>query len=135
MFLIDTGVIVETRKRKPDPKVMAWLKRADPAAVHVSVLSLAEIASAAARLARRDAAAGTALLAWLLAFQARHDERVVGIDAEIALLWGRLAGELPLPVVDGLLLATAHVRKLTLVTRAIRAATRLGVPVLDPWQG
>ncbi|MGW8266402.1 MAG: hypothetical protein ACWGSQ_08545 [Longimicrobiales bacterium] len=57
---------------------------------------------------------------------------------EVSLLWGELAAEgrrmgRPLPVVDGILLATARAHNLTFVTRNLRDCGDRGVPVLDPW--
>ena len=64
--------------------------------------------------------------------------RVLAVDEEVALEWGRLAAEgrksgREVPVIDGLLLATAAVHDLTLVTRNERDCAGRGVPVLNPW--
>jgi len=68
----------------------------------------------------------------------RFRGRVLLVDQDVALRWGELAAEgrrigRPLPVIDGLLLATASVHDLTLVTRNLRDCGDRGVPVLDPW--
>lgn len=134
MFLVDTSVIVETRRRQPDANVLAWFQRTDPARIHVSVLTLAEILKGAALLAGRDPSTGTALVEWVVRMRGRHGDRIVGIDAEIAEAWAQMTAARPISVIDGLLAATASVRGLTLVTRDVRPAAALGVAVLDPWQ-
>jgi predicted nucleic acid-binding protein len=62
-----------------------------------------------------------------------HSERVLPVDAATADEWGRLDARGSLPVVDGLLAATALVRGLTLVTRNVKDVVRTGVDVLDPF--
>jgi predicted nucleic acid-binding protein len=64
--------------------------------------------------------------------------RILPIEEVVALEWGRMAAEgqklgRVLPNVDGLLIATAAVHTMTLVTRNERDCTGRGVPVLNPW--
>jgi hypothetical protein len=56
------------------------------------------------------------------------------VTGDIAETWGRLGARRPLPVVDGLLAATASVHRLTLVTRNVRDFHGLDIRLLDPWQ-
>ncbi|HET6223963.1 MAG TPA: PIN domain-containing protein, partial [Dongiaceae bacterium] len=60
-------------------------------------------------------------------------DRILRITAEIAEEWARLDVAAPLPIIDGLMAATAKVNGFTLVTRNARELARTGVPVLDPW--
>jgi predicted nucleic acid-binding protein len=55
------------------------------------------------------------------------------VTTAVAETWGRLSAPQPLPIVDGLLGATALVHGLTLVTRDTRL-DRTGIPLLDPWE-
>jgi predicted nucleic acid-binding protein len=64
--------------------------------------------------------------------------RILEVDESVALEWGRMAAEgqkqgRVLPNVDGLLIATAAVHNLTLVTRNERDCADRGVPILNPW--
>jgi predicted nucleic acid-binding protein len=63
----------------------------------------------------------------------RFSDRIVPVDQEIAACWGRLSADAQLPVIDGLLAATAVVRGLTLVTRNTRDIARTGAAVVNPW--
>jgi toxin FitB len=133
-FLLDTNVISEVRRRRPDARVVSWLKRVDPSALSISVLTLGEIAKGAARYATRDRAQATIYYEWLALVRSNYADRTIGIDADIAEAWGRLAAKRPLPVIDGLLAATALIRGLTLVTRNVNDVADLGVAVLNPWE-
>jgi predicted nucleic acid-binding protein len=134
IFLLDTSVISETRRKKPDANVLAWYSRVAPAALYISVLSLGEIAKGVAKTQRTDAVSGRMLHAWLDGIRDQFANRIISIDAEIAEAWGRLAGVRPLPVIDGLLAATALVREMTLVTRNLRDIVDAGVECINPWE-
>lgn len=133
-FLLDTNVISETRRRKPDPAVVGWLRAVPPESLHVSVLTFGEIAKGAALLGARDPAAETALRVWLGGLRAQFGGRALLVDGAVAEEWGRLAAIRPLQVVDGLLAATASVRGLRIVTRNTRDFEGLGVTLVDPWR-
>jgi toxin FitB len=63
-----------------------------------------------------------------------HDDRILGIDLDVVEEWGRMSVPDPLPVIDGLLAATARVHGLTFVTRNVPDITKTGVESLNPWQ-
>ena len=62
-----------------------------------------------------------------------YEDRLLYVDGPVAEDWGRLGATRSVPVVDGLLAATARVHRLTLVTRNTRDFRHLDVPVLDPY--
>ena len=61
-------------------------------------------------------------------------DRILGIDAATARLWGDWSGQRPRPVVDTLLAATAVLHELTLVTRNLRDVRGIPVKLLNPWK-
>ena len=136
-FLLDTNVISELVKRKPEPRVTTWIDSIDENLLYLSVLTLGEIRKGIALL--RDAPRRVTLEAWLdsdLIF--RFAERILPIDRAVADRWGRLAAEaasrkIEMPVIDGLLAATALDQNLTLVTRNTRDVAATGVSVFNPW--
>lgn len=132
-FLLDTNVISEVRRKRPDGSVLSWLSRADPAALCISVLTLGEIAKGAAQCAVRDSAQAAIYYQWLSLVRSNYADRTIAVDAAIAEAWGRLATKRTFPVVDGLIAATAIVRGLTMVTRNDRDIADAGVAVLNPW--
>lgn len=138
LFLLDTMVLAEPARPAPEARVLAWLRMHAPLDFAVSALSLGEIRDGVSLL--RSGPKRLALERWLLHdLPAQFAERVLPVDAVVATVWGQLAADgqrrgRVLPVVDGLLLATAHVHDLMLVTRNTRDCADRGVPVVDPWQ-
>jgi predicted nucleic acid-binding protein len=136
-FLLDTNIISELVKRKPEPKVTTWIDSTDENLMYLSVLTLGEIRKGIALV--RDAARRVVLEAWLDSdLILRFAERILPIDRAVADRWGRLAAAAAtaksmLPVIDGLLAATALDQNLTLVTRNTKDITVTGVPVFNPW--
>ena len=136
-FLLDTNIISELVKRKPEPKVTTWIGSTDENLMYLSVLTLGEIRNGIALV--RDAARRVVLEAWLDSdLILRFADRILPIDRAVADRWGRLAADAAtaksmLPVIDGLLAATALDQNLTLVTRNTKDITVTGVPVFNPW--
>ena len=133
-YLLDTNVISETVRARPDDNVMRWLDGLPPEQLFVSVLSLGEIRKGA--LLVQDTGRRSRLLEWLENDLAQwFDNRVLPVDARVAALWAALLAEAnnPLPAIDSLLAATAKAANLTLVTRNVRDFERMQVNVLNPW--
>jgi predicted nucleic acid-binding protein len=127
-------VISELRKGKRcDPGVAAWFAGVPSEDVHLSVLTVGELRKGIESIRRRDLSAAEVLEAWLDELVEIHADRILSIDQEIADQWGRLNVPDPLPVVDGLLAATAKVHGLTLVTRNLKDVERTGVDCVDPF--
>lgn len=135
-YLLDTNVISELRKgRRCDPGVAAWMARVEPEEIYLSALTLGEIRKGVERIRRRDLAAAAVLEDWLGELVAAHSDKILPVDEGVAERWGRLGGPGPLPVLDGLLAATAQVHGLTLVTRNRRDVERTGVACHNPFAG
>lgn len=133
-YLLDTNVISETRKKHPDPRVMAFLAAADGTRLFLSVLTLGELRKGALAKRRTDPAAGDRIVAWVDGIEASFADRLLAIDAATAQHWGTLSAARSLPVIDTLIAATAIRHGLTLVTRNRRDVESTGVPLVDPWQ-
>ncbi|MGC2324023.1 MAG: type II toxin-antitoxin system VapC family toxin [Terriglobales bacterium] len=136
--MLDTNVISELVRRKPDPNVTAWIDGTAEDLLHLSVLTLGEIRKGIASLpagSRR-----VALETWLDSdVVLRFAGRILPIDEAVADRWGHIAARAAvarrlLPVIDGLLAATALDHNLTLVTRNTRDVAATGVPVFNPWE-
>ena len=137
-FLLDTNCISELVRVKPDRRVMEWMDAADESLLYLSVLTLGEIRKGLASLAQGKHR--TRLETWLeLELRARFARRILPIDAPVADRWGLLAAQAKvkgatLPVIDGLLAATALHYNLTVVSRNAADFASTQTPVLNPWE-
>lgn len=123
-------------KPKPDPAVTQWLAAADESLLYFSVLTLGEIRKGIS--SRADPTRRAQLESWFRALITRFSERILPVDLAVANRWGHIAGTckmkgITLPVIDGLLAATALHYDLTLVTRNVKDVQGAGVDTLNPW--
>jgi toxin FitB len=134
-FLLDTNVISEVTRPRPDEAVAQWIKSAAGPSLFVSVLTLGEIRKGIERLGsgpRKES-----LRHWLESeLPGWFEDRVLPVDAIVADRWGRLmaAARRSVPAIDALLAATALVHGLRLVTRNRADYSFPGLEVLDPWE-
>ena len=132
-YLLDTNVLSETRKPRPNANVLRWFARVAGDDLYLSVLGIGEVRQGIERLRRRDPARADEIDAWLDALEQGYADRIAPVTAEIADEWGRLNARKALPVVDCLLAATAKVHGWTLVTRNRKDVEGTGVRLLDPF--
>jgi predicted nucleic acid-binding protein len=134
-YLLDTNVISEWRKGgRADAGVTAWFEEVADDDIHVSVLTLGELRRGINSVGRRDPRTARVLEGWFRGIVEGFHERLLPIDRAVADEWGRMNVETSLPVVDGLLAATAKVHGLTLVTRNTRDVARTGVHCVNPFR-
>jgi toxin FitB len=137
-FLLDTNVVSELVKPRPEATVTAWIEDTDESLLYLSVLTLGEIRRGIAALSQSRRRA--TLEAWLdTDLRARFQDRILIIDQEVSNRWGLLTAAarnngIVLPVIDGLLAATALEHNLTLVTRDTGQIPSMGIAVFNPWQ-
>jgi predicted nucleic acid-binding protein len=135
-YLLDTNVVSEVRRPRPHPGVFEWWNDVPARRLYVSSLTIGELRRGVGRLeARDDHAQARRLADWLDDLTRQFADRILAVDTATADLWGRLPQQRPIPVVDGLIAATALRHDLTLVTRNVRDFSRTGVTVLDPFGG
>ena len=134
-YLIDTNIISEVRKgARCNAHVAAWYASVSDEELFLSTLVLGEIRKGVELARPRDANRAAALERWLREVEAAFDGRVLGIDNTVSDNWGRMSAIRPVPVIDGLLAATALTNGLTLVTRNDRDVAGLGATVLNPFR-
>ncbi len=133
-FLIDTNILSEVQKGdRADPGVRTWYDAADPRDLYLSVLVLGEVRQGIDRLRRRDPVQAARLEQRLASVKEGFADRILSVSTEVAERWGRNNVPDALPVIDGLLAATAQEFGLTLVTRNVRDVERSGVLLLNPF--
>jgi len=134
-FLLDTNVVSELRRPRPDAGVRKWFETVASLDLHLSVLVAGEIRRGIELLRPREPLRAERLDEWLEVLVDRYGDRLLPVSAEVADAWGRLSSIRHLPVADGLMLATAAVHGNTLVSREAPTLADLGVPTLSPWEG
>ena len=133
-YLIDTNIISEVRKgRRCDPNVASWYEKIEDASLYLSVLVIGEIRKGIERIRPKDTVQANAIENWLVVVDKAFGDRILPIDRAVANEWGRLNAR-PLPVIDGLLAATANIHHMTLVTRNIAEIADLDVQFLNPFE-
>jgi hypothetical protein len=133
-YLIDTNILSELQKGgRCDADVQRWYAATDGDELFLSVLVIGEIRLGIERLRRRDAVQAARLEQKLLTVETLMAGRVLPVTQAIAERWGCLNAPDPLPVIDGLLAATALEQDLILVTRNVRDVERSGVRLLNPF--
>lgn len=136
-YLLDTNCVSEAVKFRPDPQVADWIESVDESLLFLSVMTLGEIRKGLANL--EQGKRRTQLETWLeIDLRDRFHRRILGVDRAIADRWGALTGEAKrrgqvVPVVDGILAATALHYNLTVVSRNANNFARAQVAVLNPW--
>lgn len=136
-WLLDTNIISEWVKPKPDAEVVRWLDAKDEDQIFLSVITLAEIRFGIERLptGRRR----TRLDQWLRdELSARFRGRIVPIDAEVADACGRLLARAReagrgLEAMDALIAATCFAQDLVLATRNLADFDGLGIELYAPF--
>jgi predicted nucleic acid-binding protein len=135
-YLADTNVLSEPCQRRPQSKVVNWLK-ANEAGLYTSVLVTGEIRYGIERLPANSARRAE-LLAWYERLLDIMAGRVLSINARVAEEWGRLQAEaharnLALPIVDSLLAATARRYRLVIATNNVTDFRNTGAKVFNPF--
>lgn len=135
-YLLDTNVLSETRRRRPDPGVTEWISATPPDRLHLSALTVGEIGRGISHLLYRGDHRQAALFeGWLDDVVDEFGDRIVPVTVDVARQWGRQSPARPVPTVDALIAATATVHGWTLVTRNAKDFDRADVPVLNPFTG
>jgi len=132
-YLIDTNVLSELRKPGRNAAVVDWFSSIFSERLYLSVLTLGELRRGVEMLRIRDAHSAGALDRWIAAVRSQFSDRIIGVDEEVAERWGQMSPRRPVPVIDGLLAATALAHDLAVVTRNTADFERSGVTVLNPF--
>ncbi|MFZ0738174.1 MAG: type II toxin-antitoxin system VapC family toxin [Candidatus Acidiferrales bacterium] len=138
-YLLNTNVVSEWLKPRPDANVVKWLAETDEDSVYLSVITFAEIRQGVEEMSagrRREA-----LKSWLQdELPERFEGRILGVGLVVAAAWGILMARssqmgMNLSAMDAFFAATARAHELTLITRNTKHFERLGIGLVNPWIG
>lgn len=136
-FLLDTCFISEFTKRKPNPKVLAWLEAQDETSLFVPSIVMGEIKKGICLLPQSKKK--DSLIAWFKDIEAQFSDRIIGFDLCAALIWGNLLAEKQkeghiVPVIDAQIASIARASHCILISRNLADFINLGVKVLNVWE-
>ena len=137
-FLLDTNVVSETVKPRPDKAVLHWIETQIPADLFLAAQTIGELVRGARKV--REQARRERFERWIeqdLALQ--FDGRVLPFDGHTATVWGRLMGDgdragRPPASADAQIAAAAIQHELILVTRNVKDFANFDIRLLNPWQ-
>ena len=133
MFLLDTVIISELRKRRPDAGVVRWISGQQDDQLFLSVVTLGEIERGIEKQRVIAPAFAQELAAWIENLSTLYADRILTVTPVIARAWGRLSARLGNDGADLLIAATALVHGLTVVTRNTGHFVPAGVSVINPF--
>ena len=133
MYLIDTDVLSEIRKRNANAGVLAWMKGRRTSDLFVSVVSVGEIERGISLRQAGDPQFAASLAAWLDSVLVTYADRVLAFDLRVARRWGVLSAMVGNHRPDVMIAATALEHGLTVLTRNVAHLAPTGVPVLNPF--
>lgn len=137
-YLLDTCVLSEVVKKKPNGGVIGWLEAADELSIYLSVITFGELQKGISKLP--ESRRRKRLQAWVDEdLTERFSGRTLDVDRNVAGRWGEVSGRAErkgkrIPVLDGLLAATALEAGLTVVTENVQHFRHAECPVLNPWE-
>ena len=133
-YLLDTNVISEIQKGSScHEAVREWWSAIDISEVYLSVLVPGEIQHGIEKLLSKDPSRARRYESWLNSIIQGFEGRILAFDLDTARVWGTMTSKRTLPLVDGLLAATAVAHNLTLVTRNTKDIKGIGVNYLNPF--
>jgi hypothetical protein len=134
-YLVDTDLLSERTKQKPDPRVLKWLEDNAPS-VYTSSHVIGELQAGISLLP--DGAKKRTLQNWLNRLIEALAGRVLNYNATVATVWGRQEADYSrkgclMPMPDSFIAATARRHNLVIVTRNVKDYDRPGLKVLNPF--
>jgi predicted nucleic acid-binding protein len=137
-YLLDTCVISELVKIKPNKKVVDWITQNNEGNFYVSSLTFGEIHKGIEKLS--ESKRNNTLHQWVENdLKERFRNRILSVDLNVAMIWGKIQAKTeldgkPMPAIDGLIAATGMAHDLTVVTRNIADMEQSSVTLLNPWK-
>ena len=136
-WLLDTNVLSELRKTRPEPRVKAWSDAQAPDSLFLSTVTLAEIRYGIE--CQAEPVFREALETWLeRGLRPWFAGRILPVDEDVILEWRRMVARgrkkaITFSQPDLFIAATAHVHALAVCTRNENDFRKADVPVLNPW--
>lgn len=137
-YLLDTCVISELIRENPEPKVLNWVTEIPETSLYLSVLTFGEIHKGIEKLP--ESKKKDTLHKWVNSdLTVRFKGRIIDLNLDVAAKWGQIQGLAeksgkPMPLIDGLISATAITYDLIVVTQNTKDMEGSGVSLINPWK-
>lgn len=137
-YLLDTCVISEALKPKPNENVIAWMQSQHESSLYLSFITFGEIEKGIEKSV--DETRKRKLKLWVEEdLKQRFEGRIIPIDIKVATKWGEIQGICeqrgkPMPTIDGLIAVTGLVHNCIVVTRNVTDMQQSSVELLNPWE-
>ena len=136
-YLLDTCVLSELIRENPEANVASWISGIPETSMYLSVLTIGEIHKGIEKLP--ESKKKDRLHKWVNSdLCIRFKNRILDLDLEVSTKWGQIQGKAeqvgkPMPLIDGLIAATALSHDLIVVTRNTKDMEQSGVTLINPW--
>jgi len=134
MYLLDTMVLSELRKKERNQGMTAWISDKPDRHLFISVVSVGEIAKGIAQQDKQDKVYAATLRQWLEKLLLLYSNRILPVNIPTAKRWGEISARVNNGGADVLIAATAIENNLSVVTRNEKHFSRTGVKIINPWQ-
>jgi predicted nucleic acid-binding protein len=132
MYLLDTNIVSETRKPRPHPDVLAWIRSIDKNAMFLAAVTLGELQKGVEIARRQDVPKAEEIGKWIGRLASVFE--ILPVGELIFREWARLMkGRSDPKWEDGLIAATARIHRLIVVTRNVKDFQGFGVQVFNPF--
>ncbi len=137
-YLLDTCIISEYIKKKPNQQVIKWLDEQDEASLFISILTIAELKKGIIKIKNSQPQRYQKLTKWLPKVEQRFAGRILPLNNNLLDTWAIICGESEgkgkkLPIMDSLIASTAYEYNLIIVTRNVSDFNFSPFKVFSPW--
>jgi predicted nucleic acid-binding protein len=132
MYVLDTNVVSELRRPRPNPAVVGWLSGTTAGRIFIAAVSFGELQAGVEMTRRQDPEKAAAIEGWIDAVAASYS--IIPMDEVIFRRWARLMHRRSDDLIeDAMIAATAMVHNMTVVSRNLRDFEQFAVPTLNPF--
>lgn len=134
MFLLDTNIVSELRKPKPNAGLIEWVQQTPSECLFLSVITLGEIQKGIdLKKAKDPEFKADRHEEWLFQLTRLYKDRILPIDSAVTQAWGKIMAINQRHAIDGLIAATAIVHKLSIVTRNTQDFQSWTIELVNPF--